>query len=131
MSLQNPDGTWRCDDRRYYCAGNQSVLYQETSSVSASSQQHQPSAQQASYPGIPLGAVPPSNVADALSKIFQCSIEPYQQQPQPVFGRDLLASSYGPSPVMALDPNFRAAAARDEMIWGFVRAMDSIAKGPV
>jgi hypothetical protein len=61
---------------------------QETGSASASSQQHQPSAQQASYTETPLGTVSLSKVADALSKFPQSSTEPYQQQPQPVFGRN-------------------------------------------
>ena len=131
MSTQNPDGTWRSDDRRYYCAGNQSVLYQETSSVSASNQQHQPSAQQASYTGTPLGTVPSSNVADALSKFPQSSTEPYQQQAQPVFGRNPQTPGHAPVPMISLDPNFRAAAARNAMIWGFTQAIDKMAKGLV
>jgi hypothetical protein len=131
MPVQGPDGTWWSDDRRYYCAGNQWVLYQETSSVSTSSQQHQPSAQQASYTGTPLDTVSISNVADALSKFPQSSTEPYQQQSQPVFGRNPQTPGYAPTPAISLDPNFRAAAARNAMIWGFTKAMDKMAKGLV
>ena len=131
MPVQAPDGTWWSDDRRYYYAGNQWVLYQETSSVSASSQQHQPSAQQASYTGTSLGTASTSNLADALSKFPQSSTEPYQQQPQPVSGRNQQTPGYAPAPAISLDPNFRAAAARNTMIWGFTKAMDNMAKGLV
>jgi hypothetical protein len=131
MPVQGPDGTWWSDDRRYYWAGNQWVLYQETSSVGASSQQHQPSAQQASSTGTPLSTASISNVADALSKFPQSSTEPYQQQPQPVFGRNPQTPGCAPSPAISLDPNFRAAAARNAMIWGFTTAMDKMAKGLV
>ena len=131
MPVQDPDGTWWSDDRQCYWAGNQRVLYQETSNVSASSQQHQPSAQQASCTGTPLGTVSISNVADALSKFPQSSTEPYKQQPQPVFGRNPQTPGHAPASVISLDPNFRAAATRNMMIWGFTKAMDKMANGLV
>jgi hypothetical protein len=131
MPVQGPDGTWWSGDRRYYYAGNQWVLYQETSSVRASSQQHQSSAQQASYTRTPLDTVSTSNVADALSKFPQSSTEPYQQQPQLVFGRNPQTPGCAPTSAISLDPNFRAAATRNKMIWGFTKAMDKMVKGLV
>ena len=131
MPVQGPDGTWWSYDRRYYYAGNQWVLYQDTCSVRAPSQQHQSSAQQVSYTGTPLDTVSTSNVADALSKFPQSSTEPYQQQPQPVFGRNPQRPGCAPTSAISLDPNFRAAATRNMMIWGFTKAMDKMAKGLV
>src|SRR5579871_3613613 len=129
--MQDPDGRWWSDDRQCYCAGNQRALYKETSSMSASSQQHQPSAQQASCTGTPLDTVSISNVADALSKFPQSSTEPYQQQRQPVFGKNPQTPGCATVPAISLDPNFRAAATRNMMIWGFTKAMDKLAKGLV
>ena len=131
MPFKDPDGTLWSDDRQFYFVGNQWVRYQGPSSGSASSQQHQSSSQQASYTGTPLGTVSASDVAAALGKFPQSSTVPYQQQPQLVFGKNQQTPGKAAVPAITLDPNFRDAASRDMMIWGFTKAMDNLANGRV
>lgn len=136
MPFQAPDGTWWSDDGKYYRSGNRWVLYPGTTSGNASSQQSQAStqqnsAQQPSFTGHPLGTVTPSILAAALEAFPQNSTEPYQQQPQLVFGTNRQTPGKAAAPVATLDPNFRAAASKDMMIGGFVKAMDDMASGRV
>src|SRR6266516_7390488 len=71
----------------------------------------------------------PKLLARYIPKFPQSSTEPYQQQPQPVFGRNPQTPGYAPAPAISLDPNFRAAATRNTMIWAFTKAMDKMANG--
>lgn len=111
--FQDEHGTWWSDDRTYYRSGNEWLLYTTPS---------QQSATQPSYEGHPLGTA-----AIAL----QYSTETYHQPPQMVFGTNRQTPGEAATPAIILDPNFRAAASNNGMIWSFVQAMDKMATGQV
>ena len=127
MPFQAKDGTWWSDDRMYYRSGNQWILYQG----SASSQQSEASVQQPSAQsnGNQIGTTTPSTLAAALGAFPQSSTEPYRQQGQLLFGTNPQTPGRPAAPAIALDPNIRAAASRNMMIWGFVKSMDDISRG--
>jgi hypothetical protein len=130
MSFQDENGTWWSNDKRYYRVGNQWILNSGTPSTSQPSRADQQTAQTEGT-RYTLGTSNSFDVVDTFSQFPQYSAEPYQQPQQLTFGSNRQTPGEKPSPVIDLDPEFRASASSSRMLQAFVQARDKMAAGKV
>jgi len=87
--------------------------------------QQQQSSQQDGDAGQRLASDPSADLAAFFASQPRTSSAPYQQQKQRVFGQPLQLSV---PPQLVLDEEFRAAARKNPMLWGFMQSLDQMAE---
>lgn len=142
--FQDRNGVWRSDDETEYntgsgwvaCRNGSTTTTQETPATAHSSpRQHiiQQSHREEN-PGTQLSSPEAQSLGDAMTAIFGQSSKSAYRQPQPPngpFGTNRQIPGMPAVPQTSLDPAFRDAGKRDELIRAFVSAHDKMNRGAV